>query len=381
MNDAAQRAQSFLAGAAPLPPVCLQIYLGLYLEPHRRQALVQHYRRLLGERQSITVTGEQVLVAEMEAWAQAWARLRHPPAWMPLRLVHTPAAPVTIRAEGERLLYCPAGGPAQDLTSTVGGSDRDIWDRREHTGATLDPDRLVPVWEATEQQLRQAAESGARARERWGGDYLLHSLVAMPYWACYSALGFAGLMETMRADAGLLAELVARATHNACQRVRLLAAAGTPCIFFEECLCSSDLISEEDYLRFSYPATRAVLEAARAAGMGTVYYFCGGIERRLEHLAHLPADALAFEESKKGFSIDLARVRGAVGPERPLLGNLAATLIRDADEAGIRRAVRQQFEAAGPLLAISAGSPLTLDTPTEKLDALVRATEQLGAGN
>jgi len=54
--------------------------------------------------------------------------------------------------------------------------------------------------------------------------------------------------------------------------------------------------------------------------------------------------------------------------------------VRDLEGGGIARVVRGQFEAAGPLLATSCGSPLTLDTPPEKLDALVAATEALGAG-
>ena len=87
------------------------------------------------------------------------------------------------------------------------------------------------------------------------------------------------------------------------------------------------------------------------------------------------ADALAFEESKKGFVIDLREVRRVVGPARPLLGNLDVTLLRDGDAGTVRAAVTEQYRRAGPLLAMSCGSPVTLDTPPAKLDLLVEATE------
>jgi uroporphyrinogen-III decarboxylase len=160
--------------------------------------------------------------------------------------------------------------------------------------------------------------------------------------------------------------------------VKVIAGSGIRCLFVEECLSSSDLISEADYLKFCYPFTRDLLQFAREAGLHIVYYFCGGIRGRLEHLAALPAHALAFEESKKGFLIDLGEVRRAVGPERPLLGNLAATLLRDGAAEQITRAVAEQYREAGPLLAMSCGSPVTLDTPPEKVDMLVEATG--GAG-
>ena len=206
---------------------------------------------------------------------------------------------------------------------------------------------------------------------------MLHGSAGSPYWAGYSALGFAGLMETMRQDPALLLAIIEHTLHNLLARVKVVAASGIRCLFVEECLSSSDLISEADYLKFCHPSTSELLQAARDAGLRTVYYFCGAIEDRLEHLAALPSDALAFEESKKGFAIDLGEVRRVIGPERPLLGNLDATLLRDGDADAVRRGVAEQYRQAGPLLAMSCGSPVTLDTPPTKVDMLVEATAEV----
>ena len=77
--------------------------------------------------------------------------------------------------------------------------------------------------------------------------------------------------------------------------------------------------------------------------------------------------------------IDLAAVREAVGPDRPLLGNIDATFVRDATDEALSRAVEAQFAAAGPLLAVSAGSPLTPDTEARKLDLMVELSARFGA--
>ncbi len=365
---------TFLDGYTPDAPVCMQTYLGLYLEDRRREALVDIYREMLGEADEVEVIPEQVLSAELDAWQRAWDALRTPPAWMLMRIPHPPSSPATVRRDGQRLMWRVGDGPERDLTDATSSSDRDVWDRRADPRFDPDPVTLIPVWEPDSSYLLIEAATVMRANARWGSRYLLHGHMGMPYWACYSALGFAGLMESMHSDGKLLDALIERATHNALQRVKLTVESGIECLFIEECLCSSDMISEQDYLRYSYPAAEAVLHAARAAGLRTVYYFCGGVEGRLKHLARLPAHALAFEEGKKDFEIDIGRVRNAVGVLRPLLGNIDVTALRDADAEGIGRLVAQQMRDAGPMLATSCGSPLTLDTPAWKLDAMVEAT-------
>lgn len=379
MNTPAERALDLLAGRPATPPVCLQTYLSLYLEPHRRRALAAAYRELLEGREERVLNFDERLEAELEAWARAWSVLARPPAWMPVRWSPVGRGQSTrIAVRAGRIVAGIDDGEPVDVLEAPQGSVRDIWDRRM-VGRPLDPGALVPSWDLQAAIDAGAAEYALRARARWGEQYLLYGGAGAPFWSAYSSLGFAGLMESLRTDPTALAEIIARHVQAVCSTVQVWAAAGVRCLFVEECFSSSDLISEADYLRFSLPAARAVLQHARDLGLRTVYYYCGGIERRVEHLAALPADALAFEESKKGFEIDLAEIRRIIGADRPLLGNIDAVLLRDAEPATIRRAVREQWEAAGPLLAISCGSPLTLDTPAWKLDALVAATEHLTA--
>lgn len=379
-TSAGDRALRLLGGEVVEPPVCMQMYLGLYLAAPRKRAREQVYREILGQRQELELSYDEVLEAELEAWERAWALFRRPPAWLPMQISVSRAGAEGARvfADGERVLYEEARGGPVDLSAPHDPAHRDVWDRRTEQPGKLDPEELVPTFEAPDALIADQRDATRRALQRWGERHLLHTSIGTPYWACYSALGFAGMMETMRGDLALLLAIIERTLHNLLQRVKVVAASGLKCLFVEECLSSSDLISEADYLEFCHPFTRELLQAARDAGLRTVYYFCGGIEDRLEHLAALPADALAFEESKKGFVIDLGQVRGAVGPERPLLGNLDATVLRDGDAEAIRRAVGEQYRQAGPLLAMSCGSPVTLDTPPEKVDGLVEATAGCG---
>jgi len=375
-----QRALDFLAGRPATPPVCLQTYLSLFLEPHRREGLAAVYRELLGGEAERTLDFDERVEAELDAWERAWSVLRRPPAWMPARWSQVSCGQVTRIAQRDgRIVAGLDGGALVDVIDAPKGSTTDVWDRRDE-GRRLNPETLAPAWEAQSAIDAGATEYARRALARWGDRYLVCGALGSPFWLAYSSLGFAGLMESLRTDPDPLAEIIDRRARDLCAIVDVWAAAGLSCIFMEETLSSSDLICEADYLRFSLPTVRDVLQHARDRGLRSVYYYCGGIDRRVEHLATLPADALAFEESKKGFVIDLAQVREVVGPERPLLANIDAVAIRDGDEAAIRRLVCEQFEAAGPLLAASCGSPLTLDTEPWKLDAMVEAAEECAGG-
>lgn len=369
-----ERALSFFAGEAPDRPVCLQTYLGLFLEQRRREALADVYREMLGGAEEMTLSFEQVSEAETEAWARAWAVLQSPPAWMPIRGWPTNTAEGTrVLLDGDRVLVAAPGGKPVDFVSAGTSSDRDVWDRRE----AFDPDAMPDPPTPAEAIADGWAEHPRRFFERWGGEYLLHGHMGTPYGAAYSRLGFGGMMEAMLTEPEMLERIIANHLARLLTRLEVYAEAGVECIFIEETLSSSDLISEPDYLRFGHPTTRDLLQRARDLGVRTVYYYCGAIEDRLEHIATLPADALAFEESKKAFEIDLGAVRRAIGPDRPLLGNIDATFVRDATDRSLRRAVEAQFEAAGPLLATCTGSPLILDTELRKLDLMVETTSSL----
>jgi len=370
-----QRALGLTEGRPADPPVCMQTYLGLYLEPHRRRALAGVYRELLGGAPERALSFDERLEAELDAWQRAWAIFEHPPAWMPTRWSPVSHGQITrIAVRDGRIVAGIDGGDLVDVIDAPKGSTTDVWDRRE-TAGSLDPKALAPAWDARAAIESGAAELARRAVTRWGEDHLVYGATGAPFWSAYSCLGFAGLMETMRSDPGLLDEIIRRRLDTLRATLDVWAAARLECVFIEECLSSSDLISEADYLRFSLPAARDMLQHARELRLRTVYYYCGGIEGRIEHIATLPADVLAFEESKKGFELDLGAIRRELGPDRPLLGNIDAVLLRDADEASIRRAVGEQYEQAGPLLAASCGSPLPLDTEPGNLDIMVEAAQ------
>ena len=66
------------------------------------------------------------------------------------------------------------------------------------------------------------------------------------------------------------------------------------------------------------PLMKDYVEAIRASGLKSIYYYCGNPMDRLEPLLAVGADAVHFEESKKNFVIDIDDVVAAIEGRRYL---------------------------------------------------------------
>lgn len=376
--------QSLLAaldGAVPAPPPPAPIYLDLYLEPVRHRKLAEVYAELAEGESHLRLNFEEEMEARAEAIARSLGVFSDVPAWLPVS-----SGPSREEAEGVKVTFPPgrvlwhAPGRAEplDLLAPHNPSMRDLWD----TGTQLpDPDslRAIKVADPRERLDAGRGELPRRAALRLGTRVLPIGSVGTPFWHCYGLLGFTGMMTALRQAPEVMLAACEVGLRESVAAAAVLREAGLSTIFVEECFSSADLISEEDYLRFAYPSTRDLLVALRDMGFRTVYYFCGAVEGRVPHLAALPVNALAFEESKKGFKVDLSRIRQEIGPQTPLLGNLGAVMLRDGSERQIAAELARQYEEVGPQYIPSIGSPATPDTPPAKIDLFVRAAAALGA--
>lgn len=199
----------------------------------------------------------------------------------------------------------------------------------------------------------------------------LATSVAAPFWRSHSYLGFEGLMTAVGEGAEVLSSLLERLTLRTEQRVHQIAAAGVyDVVWVEDCYSSADLISLDQFRRFALPYAARVVAALTAAGLAGIYYFCGEVDERLDDLIALQPTAVALEESKKGFRIDLDEVANQVAGRCGLLGNLDAVhTLRRGTHAELRAGVQKQMRLGRRVrrFVMSLGSPVTPDTPLARV--------------
>lgn len=223
------------------------------------------------------------------------------------------------------------------------------------------------------------ADLAGRVLETFPGRYPIEHVIA-PLWSGYSLWGFEGWMENIVRRPELVRAACERTLEYAVNEVRRASAVGVRGIWIEDCM--TDLIHPRDYRSLNLPYLQALVEEIRGQGMHSIHYFCGSPAGKLDLLLASEADALALEESKKGFHIDIAEVAETVDGRCALLGNLDAIhLLPHASETALRVEIARQL-AAGKRnrgrFVMSTGSPVTPGTSIERLRLYCDLVHELG---
>ena len=143
-----------------------------------------------------------------------------------------------------------------------------------------------------------------------------------------------------------------------------------------------DMISRRTFESINLPLIQAMVDEIRRLGMQSIYYYCGDPKGKLDLLLETGADALALEESKKGFTIDIQAVAETIDGRCALLGNLDAIhLLPEASAEELRQEINRQIQAGwrnrGRFI-LSIGSPVTPGTTPARVRQYTDLTHGLG---
>ena len=205
--------------------------------------------------------------------------------------------------------------------------------------------------------------------------------MSAPMWQCYHLWGYEGWMTLVASRPDLVRHAAECYLTLSIHEVHQAAAMGAAGIFLDECL--TDMISANDFDSLSAPYTRQLIREIRSAGLHSIYYFCGNPSGKWETLLSMGADAIAFEESKKGFTIDIEDVVERVGGHCTVLGNLdAITLLEKGSDEDLRSEIARQIAAGrrnDSRFIMSLGSPVTPRTPVERVRLYCDLVHTLGS--
>ena len=195
------------------------------------------------------------------------------------------------------------------------------------------------------------------------------SHVSAPFWQCSGRWDFNELMMLTINNPQLLEYACERITKNTLIQIQRAQLQGCAMIWIEDCY--SDMLSPALFQRFNIAYIKEITAAVQKAGMRCVHYYCGSLHNKLDLLLSTNSDAYAFEESKKGFDIDIVEIAKYVNGRHCLFGNIDAVgVLQDGSPDDIRREISRQAEAGrlnGDRFVFGLGSPVTPLTPMERV--------------
>jgi uroporphyrinogen decarboxylase len=169
----------------------------------------------------------------------------------------------------------------------------------------------------------------------------------------------------LREEPALVRELLDRIARATSLYLESQIAAGASVIQLFDTWASE--LDTADYDSFELPATRAIIDSLKDAGVPRIL-FAKGSSRHLESLAKSGADVLSVD-----WNTDLAEARRKLGTRVALQGNVDPTTLLGPIE-GVRAAAREAVEKTGGLGHIlNLGHGILPTTPVENARAFVEA--------
>jgi len=162
---------------------------------------------------------------------------------------------------------------------------------------------------------------------------------------------------------------------------KALVEAGTEAFYMEEIWASTDIISPSLYEKFAFPYECTQIKKLRKFGIPLILSFCGNPMPILDKIIETKPDAHHFEESKKGFIVDIFEIREKLrGKACFFMPVDAVNLLPSGDLEAIRKNVTEIVTrtAEGGGVVLGTGCPLMKDTSPESLDMMIRTAREVG---
>jgi hypothetical protein len=232
-------------------------------------------------------------------------------------------------------------------------------------------DILFSDWEQRLEQFNPKTENvlAPALRSGPGCSRFLVSYIMAPLWGLMEWWGVDKTMEQIFLNPTLIQYACNRYTHCVKQQIMHEIDQGVDGIFIEACLF--DAISPLHYQELVMPSVKELVTTIHEQKRLAIYYFTGDPLPKIDMLKDSGVDALWFEESKKGFTIQLDEVVHQIEGTCSLIGNVDSYGVLEcgSDEV-VRDAIYKQSQVAksnGGRFVFSLGSPVTPGTSLERV--------------
>jgi uroporphyrinogen-III decarboxylase len=177
--------------------------------------------------------------------------------------------------------------------------------------------------------------------------------------------------------------------HHACDRfferclqdLQKAVSLGAKGIWIEDSF--TDQISPAHFESLNLGYLYKLIEKIRSLDLNSIYYYTGDPTGKWELITGIGADAFAFEEAKKGFTIDIEDIIDRVNGRAAVFGNLdAIQTLPNASEDRLRHEIKRQIAAGrknNNRFVMNIGSPVTPATSVERVRRYVEMVHELGA--
>jgi uroporphyrinogen-III decarboxylase len=217
--------------------------------------------------------------------------------------------------------------------------------------------------------------------ENFGSEKFICTSMGSPFWVALNTyFGFKGMFLNLFRKPKLVERVLEKITESSIELLKAYAKVGVNGVWLEECLASKSEISLNYFKRFVLPYNTLLISEMKRLGLKSIYYACGDIRDRLELMIETGTDCISFEESKKGFEIDIAWVNKVVSGRVCIFGNLdAIRVLQNGTSRELKREIMRQISIGSKYgkFVMSLGSPVTPHTPLSRVKEYISISRKI----
>lgn len=363
-------------------------YLGLFLADFERAYYVEQYRQGMKGRSHYHVDHAEDTHFRAQGLYQSYKIFKTPPDWIEVGTGASKAwAERTEIVSFDGVLYyedketgmrvpmhtilMPCGDA---ILSESDPSIRGEWDISASFSSRDDLDAQIPILSADEWLARGDFDLPQQVAADYGNQYFISTILDTPYSDSFDFLGFLGLMKIQHDQPDLFHHLLHRKLSQSKGIMEAWATTGIHGVFVEEVFTGADAISPRSYDDFVFTYNQPYFQHMHGLGLLPIHYVCGDVIPRLERMVEYDIAAVAVEESKKKFHIDISDVVERVAGRTAVFGNIDSVRFGihatpEEMSAEVERQARIGAQAQG--FIVGTGSPFPLETDPGLIDTLV----------
>ncbi|OGG45869.1 MAG: hypothetical protein A3F84_17080 [Candidatus Handelsmanbacteria bacterium RIFCSPLOWO2_12_FULL_64_10] len=391
---------------APFTPVA-PLFVDCPFRGYVDRRLYGLWGRQVEEGGRVDVEFETYARFRFEVMCEVIDRFNSPPCW-----VRFPWTPSRSEVEGcrvvrkaGRLVWVDQGGAETPLTEQLRLIDRrpGPWPMEHPASRSLkevkemlarDPQGLIPPESLGDPGLRgeSVSEGDLRAegrltvwdwlRQRYRGAMPAYVMGSYPTQLTIDILGFESLMVGFLEAPEVVHQVSRLGMPKNRAYWKAVRDAGVEVVHLSEYSWGNQ-VSPKVYRELIAPYTREMIDFYHGIGFRVLLYVMGDIRPILGQIADQPFDALAVEEGRKGYELDIGFIRRELGGDRVLFGNVPTGLIVQGAPEDLLAEVRRQVSAAGGhgRFVVSTGEPIPPETQPERVRLFCDSTRLIDMPN
>ncbi len=262
-----------------------------------------------------------------------------------------------VEALGCQVNIPDVGGP-NTMTHIISGPD--VLDKMEQP----DPEK--------DYRAKSAMQTTKILMEKIGKEKFLYMTLVCPFTLVGELRGVENLMLDLYDDPKFVKDMLSFSTETLKNYSEYLMSSGVDGIILCDPTASGDLISKEDFDKFSQSYTKDVAKVVRDQDGYVLLHICGNTSDRLESIADIRADVFSLD-----FLVDLEHAKNTIGNKQTLLGNVnpAETLFNGTPKDTLEESKSCIRKTGGIGHILGAGCDIAPGTPIENIEVWKKAVQ------